>query len=332
MKGKIEIYFEMPLLADYLQLSGKKLSEKDVRGAIEPLIHQAVEFHLNNCSPLISGTVREMLINQPITPNSRETFRMLPSECLYIFFKEDEEEMQKMSKVTRNKKKQVFALMRHNGCTYKKCRHVGHHVDMMTLFDRARMAYPREYLKSVSNKIEKQEAPKATCKVIFLDLDGVLNTEDYFTHLRNNGLETTDYFGNLFSPTAVANLQQIIDATNAQIVISSSWRFAGMDVLKTMWKKRQLPGNIYDITSLYVTDDFISEHMHDENFDYNEVISSPRGIEISSWLQDHPEAISFVILDDLTSMKQFQESYVQINPKTGITSENAKQAIEILNT
>ena len=48
MKGKIEIYFEMPLLADYLQLSGKKLSEKDVRGAIEPLIHQAVEFHLNN--------------------------------------------------------------------------------------------------------------------------------------------------------------------------------------------------------------------------------------------------------------------------------------------
>lgn len=332
MKGKIEIYFELPLLADYLKLSGKRLSEKDVRVAIEPLIHEAVEFHLNECSPLISGTIREMLMNQPVAPYSRETFRMLPPECLYLFFKENEEEMQNMSKVTSSKKKHLLALMRHNGCTYKKCRHIGRPVEFMTKFDRAKMAYPREYLKSVANKIERQEASKIPCKVIFLDLDGVLNTEEHFAYLRNNGLDTTDYFGNLFSPVAVKNLQQIIDATDAKIVISSSWRFAGMDVLKIMWKKRQLPGNIYDITSLYVADDFIREHMHEECFDYSEVIFSARELEISSWLQDHPEVTNYAILDDLSSMKQYEANYVRINPETGITSENAEQAIKILNS
>ena len=333
MKGKIEIYYDMPLLAEYLELAGgKQVSEKDVQTAIEPLIHEAVEFHLNDCAMLMSGTIREMLMNQPVVPNSREVFRKLPLETLYIFFDEDEEEMRKKSNVIRHKKKQILSLIRHNGSKNKNYHLIGPSLQIMQKFDRMKLKDNRTILKSVVNKIENQEAPKEPCKVIFLDIDGVLNTEKYYNYLRDNGLDTDDYFGNLFSPEAVENLQRIIETTNAQIVISSSWRFAGIGGLRTMWNRRQLPGYIYDITSLYVADDFIREHMGEEDFDYTEAIFSTRELEISSWLRDHPETTNYVILDDLSSMKRYEANYVRINPKKGITRENTEQAITILNS
>ncbi len=113
-------------------------------------------------------------------------------------------------------------------------------------------------------------------KVIFLDLDGVLNTEEYFNSLKEKGLPTEDAFGNLFSPNAVANLQQIVDATNAQIVVSSSWRFAGLNMLKLMWKERHLPGKVYDITSLFVADDYIRTYMEDDKHDFCEAMTVAR--------------------------------------------------------
>ena len=51
----------------------------------------------------------------------------------------------------------------------------------------------------MKQKIKVQETPKAPCKVIFLDIDGVLNTSEYFASLKDKGLPTEDSFGNLFS-------------------------------------------------------------------------------------------------------------------------------------
>lgn len=189
-----------------------------------------------------------------------------------------------------------------------------------------------QYVEGMKTKIEIQDAPKTPCKVLFLDLDGVLNTEDYFASLKDKGLLTEDSFGNLFSPEAVENLQKIIKATGAQIVVSSSWRFAGLGALKLMWKERSLPGNLYDITSLHVADDYIRAHMDDQSFDFYEEMTSAREMEISAWLQEHPEATNYVILDDLDSFRQHEAHIVKINPKTGITTADAKQVITILNT
>ncbi|MDE6338813.1 MAG: hypothetical protein K2K97_03370 [Muribaculaceae bacterium] len=61
--------------------------------------------------------------------------------------------------------------------------------------------------------------------VIFLDFDGVLNTEQYQARLAVEGKPTKDAWGPLFDPRAVGNLKKIIDATDAEIVISSSWRY-----------------------------------------------------------------------------------------------------------
>lgn len=332
MKGKIEIFYDMPLLAEYLERTGKKLSEDDVKSAIEPMVHEAVVYHLNDCTPMITGAIREMLINQPVAPRSREVFRSIPQDSLYIFFDEDEQRSQKISREIRKRKKNLFTLMLRNGSNNKSYRLPMSPTKLKMLVDRVKVSNNVQYIEGMKSKIEKQEVPKTPCKVLFLDLDGVLNTEDYFASLKDKGLPTEDSFGNLFSPDAVENLRRIIEATGAQIVISSSWRFAGLGTLKLMWKERHLPGNLYDITSLFVADDYIRAHMDDQSFDFYEAMTSAREMEISAWLQEHPEVTNYVILDDLDSFRQHEAHLVKINPKTGITPADAEQVITILNT
>ena len=180
-------------------------------------------------------------------------------------------------------------------------------------------------------KIEANEMPKEKCKIIFLDLDGVLNTANYYDRLQREHLPTEDIFGTLFDPKAVEQLSHIIDSTNAKIVISSSWRYSGIANMRAMWKARQLPGEIYDITSLFVADDYIREHMEEENFDFYEAMTSVREMEISAWLQEYPEVTNYVILDDLDSFRQHKAHLVKINPKTGITNDDTERVITILN-
>ena len=73
-------------------------------------------------------------------------------------------------------------------------------------------------------------------KVIFLDIDGVLNTK--YWHAQKE----KDQYGYTFDATAVANLAKIIEKTGADIVISSSWKCMGLAELRNMWVDRQLPG------------------------------------------------------------------------------------------
>ncbi len=70
-------------------------------------------------------------------------------------------------------------------------------------------------------------------KIIFLDIDGVLNTRDW--HCRMTKDTTHDEFGFAFDPITVSNLANIIDETGAVIVISSSWKFYGVAKLRKMW-------------------------------------------------------------------------------------------------
>lgn len=53
-------------------------------------------------------------------------------------------------------------------------------------------------------------------KIIFLDVDGVLN--------RVWGKNRTDFRKNQLEPELVKHLEEIIDATNASIIVSSAWR------------------------------------------------------------------------------------------------------------
>ena len=150
-------------------------------------------------------------------------------------------------------------------------------------------------------------------KYIFLDFDGVLNTEQYQAELRLAGKPTADEYGPLFAPKAVARLGEIIEKTNAKIIITSSWRYIhDQQALNEMWEKRGLPGNIYGILSS----------------DYPE---ESRGKEITAYLA-HETNTPYIILDDLDEfLPEQKEAFIEVNPVTGISQNDVNKAIEILN-
>ena len=150
-------------------------------------------------------------------------------------------------------------------------------------------------------------------KIIFLDFDGVLNTEHYQGLLQYQGKPWQDEYGAFFDPNAVKQLKRIIDATDADIVVESSWKYLGLAAMKELWEVRNLPGTIIDITP--------------------SLLGKNKGVEIASWLSKYAKQdIRYVIIDDEYVILDFQLPYfILTNPYEGITEEQANRAISMLN-
>lgn len=147
-------------------------------------------------------------------------------------------------------------------------------------------------------------------KIIFLDIDGVICV---------NWMEFVDEFGHGFHKDYVDNLAEIINSTGAKIVMSSTWRKAGLNEMKRMWEMRDLPGELIDVTP---------------------VLWTKRGEEIEEYLRENP-CDKYVILDDDTDFLPEQKPFfirTSVNQHTGafnglgLTKECAEKAIQILNT
>ena len=161
-------------------------------------------------------------------------------------------------------------------------------------------------------------------KILFLDIDGVLN-------LIPQGF---DEFGGIFHPHFVENLRELIDKTGAKIVITSTWRFSGLKTMQEMWKKRNLPGEVIDITP--DEQDLVKLKL----FKYYDEVC--RGHEIQYWLDKHPEVTNYCILDDDNDMLDSQlDNFVRtsgnhnhtdyVDDGYGLTKECTQEAIRILN-
>jgi len=155
-------------------------------------------------------------------------------------------------------------------------------------------------------------------KVIFLDIDGVLNVY----------CQDIDEFGCTFHKHFEDNLKWIIDETNAKIVISSTWRLSGLSVMKEMWKERGLAGEVIDITP---------------NLTYGEglLTSTPRGKEIKAWLKDNPTRRYVIIDDDTDFLTEQLPFFIQTSENEdhedcvdigyGLTKKCSEKVIQILN-
>ena len=133
-------------------------------------------------------------------------------------------------------------------------------------------------------------------KIIFLDIDGVLNNYDTL----GKGLR--------WEPSLVKILNRIIQETKAEIVLSSTWR--KIKSLRNIIKNDMKIKYIGKIPSLY----------------------KKRGIEIQAWLDNNPDVEKFIILDDDSDMVHLMSHLLQTDGKYGLTIEIADKAIEILNS
>ena len=167
-------------------------------------------------------------------------------------------------------------------------------------------------------------------KLIFLDFDGVLNTEHYQGLLMYQGKPWQDKYGALFDPATISNLKKIVDSTHADIVIESSWKYLGLTAMQEMWEVRQLPGRVVDITPSAVSDEWL---LTADLSEIDPARGHRKGMEIASWLADNSKRdMRYVILDDEYVILDSQQPYfILTNQHEGITARDVERAIAILN-
>lgn len=167
-------------------------------------------------------------------------------------------------------------------------------------------------------------------KIIFLDFDGVLNTEHYQRLLYHEGKPLDDEYGPFFDPDATEQLRRIVDATQADIVIESSWKYLGIEAMQELWMARQMPGKVIDITPSAVSDNWLLTADLD---DLSPAKGHCKGMEIASWLSDNAtQEVRYVIIDDEYVILDSQVShFILTNPYEGLTDVQADRAISILN-
>jgi hypothetical protein len=148
-------------------------------------------------------------------------------------------------------------------------------------------------------------------KIIFLDMDGVLNTLRHY--------DWTDGPLALVDPSMMKRLNRIVQETKAKVVLSSAWRYmvhsGSMRVRgfsQLLWS-HGFVGEVIDVTC---RDD--------------EAGMVERGDQIAAWVRENkPEA--YVVLDDCTDPAMAQHPFIHTDGNVGLTEADADKAIAYLN-
>lgn len=150
-------------------------------------------------------------------------------------------------------------------------------------------------------------------RVVFLDIDGVLNSSEWFLRRKKEGREVAPC--KELDRSAVLLLNEIVSKTDAKIVISSSWRLAfDLEFIISVLEKHGFNGEVLGRTP------------HRTTFPVH------RGNEIQDWLDGHPEVTEFCIIDDDQDMLEHQMSnFVHTTWAKGLQPEHVEKAIRILN-
>jgi hypothetical protein len=165
-------------------------------------------------------------------------------------------------------------------------------------------------------------------KVLFLDVDGVLNSRDSFVRNHqlwiDNGSKANDQvrcwpLGHL-DVELIKRLNAICELTGCYIVLSSSWR--------TICELSDFSGWLKQKGFLF-SDRFVGQTCH---FALSGA-ENCRGMEIKDWLDKHIEVTSYVILDDdsFDIIKVHPSNFVHTDCNVGLQDEQVEKAVKILN-
>ena len=144
--------------------------------------------------------------------------------------------------------------------------------------------------------------------IIFLDIDGVLNSKIYYKYLYNpeNGSSRLD-------PYCVVLVRRLIEEFSLKVVITSTWRNGSESRLNKELKNHGL----FDL-------------LHEDA--YTPIVRpANRGKEIDLWLQNHPEVKDYIILDDNENLLEHQQSrFVKTSTHFGLVHERYNHARNLL--
>lgn len=153
--------------------------------------------------------------------------------------------------------------------------------------------------------------------ILFLDVDGVLNSHDYVNRggSLNCGRDGLD-------PEAVKHLQRIVDVTGCALVLSSTWRL--IHSLSDM-RGRLIQAGMRSPVPLRDKTPCLDSQYKDGKI----VVARIRGDEIKQWIDDRDFKGKYVCLDDDPDFHPDQP-LVQTTFTHGLTAEEAERCIDIL--
>ncbi len=140
--------------------------------------------------------------------------------------------------------------------------------------------------------------------VLFLDCDGVLNSEQYYLANRDKFTEFN------LDPKAVACIREVLAKSGAKVVLSSTWRHFPDAVLHL--EKVGIP--IWDHTPRTGG-------------------TGERGDDIRSWLDEHPEITRFAIVDDdedAGSQPELAARFVRTSWESGLGPDDGLRLVALL--
>lgn len=150
-------------------------------------------------------------------------------------------------------------------------------------------------------------------KVVFIDVDGVLNNGPWYVDLIYNstkpGYPKYTYDKPLLQDK-LAKLKEIVDKTGAEIVVSSSWRTS----------EKLMEALTRDLKSVSLEIAGVTPQSHEY-----------RGKDIMMWLENHPKTKQFAILDDDYDMGEVTDHLVWTDFQEGLTRRETNDAIALLN-
>lgn len=164
-------------------------------------------------------------------------------------------------------------------------------------------------------------------KVIFLDFDGVLNSEGsmHYEWRRRNHFKEQGLKGKIeesLCRVCTSNFQHILDTyREVKIVISSTWRIN----YSIPWLQEKLAS--YGIDSSRVigrTPDL-----------FRSTLNGDRGMEIAEWLSENPSVSHYIVIDDNDegiSKLHGHDKFVFTTWEGGMTFAHANEAIKKLKT
>jgi hypothetical protein len=167
-------------------------------------------------------------------------------------------------------------------------------------------------------------------KIIFLDHDGVicLSTEWGGRHKKQKklvrklsqsveSLPVDARFDN-FNKKAIEILNEILEETNAEIVVSSDWkRWASVEEMGEYYESQGLKKKPISFTKN------LGECEVPQNFPWSRTydLEQSRSLEIKQYLREHPEITHWVAVDDLNmGIPQTNETWGEMEMDWGLTN------------
>lgn len=156
-------------------------------------------------------------------------------------------------------------------------------------------------------------------KIIFLDIDGVLNSDRSII----GGNYRMKLDADKYDDYRIKFTKSTIDPIGCELINTILREFPEVSLVLSSTHRMHYhgPNKLKDLQD-YLT--FLGID-GSRLIGYTDVLHKPRGEEIQKWLDEHPEVEAYAIIDDSNDMLiQQAGNFVRTDPAIGISAENYK--------